>query len=110
MSEEIALPGRPPLRLTPPLVALCVAVGAGAALALFSPWPRAEGRPLSLPNGTGLAASYPQDRGIARDPRVLFAEDFEAGTIEQIGKRWDSIQNERGQVIALSADVPPASP
>ena len=43
------------------------------------------------PKEPGLAARYPGDRGIASDPAVLFADDFESGDM----KRWDET---RGQV------------
>lgn len=36
----------------------------------------------------GLAAAYPGDRGLAGDPAVLFAEDFESGTMQ----RWDQVR------------------
>ena len=62
-----------------------------------------------LPEGTGLAAKYPGDVGIARDPNVLFAENFETGSIQQIAKRWGDISNKDDKVIALSDDVPSAS-
>ncbi len=45
-----------------------------------------------------LATKYPGDAGIASDPAVLFADDFESGTMN----RWD--QN-KGRVI-LSEDQP----
>ena len=35
------------------------------------------------PEGLGLAARYPGDRGIERDPAVLFHEDFEGGDTRQ---------------------------
>lgn len=57
----------------------------------------------------GLAAQYPGDRGIQTDPRVLFAEDFETGSIDDLGKRWDNVSNQDGKVLALSDDVPPDS-
>jgi hypothetical protein len=38
-----------------------------------------------------LAKLYPGDEGIERDRRVLFAEDFESGTPEQIGARWGQV-------------------
>lgn len=42
----------------------------------------------ALPEGdTGIAAKYPGDQGIARDPAVLFHDDFETGTVQ--GK-WDN--------------------
>lgn len=43
-----------------------------------------------LPEGsTGLAARYPGDAGIAADPDVVFAEDFESGSIEKVKARWE---------------------
>ncbi len=50
-----------------------------------------------LPEGTGLAAKYPGDAGIASDPAVVFADDFEeledplidTSPHEQAGRRWD---------------------
>ena len=62
-----------------------------------------------LPEGPGLAARYPRDAGIAKDQRVLFAEDFESGGIEALAQRWDNVSNEAGQVLAFSDDVPPSS-
>lgn len=41
-----------------------------------------------LPEGPGLAASFPGDRNIESHPAVLFADDFESGTV---GK-WDEDQ------------------
>lgn len=58
-----------------------------------------------LASKTGLAARYPGDRGIERDPHVLFAENFETGTVSEIGKRWGEISNQDGQVITLTDDV-----
>src|SRR5689334_22237147 len=37
---------------------------------------------------TGIAAQYPGDEGIEKDPRVLFVEDFETGTLEETAARW----------------------
>jgi hypothetical protein len=65
--------------------------------------------PATLPEGAGLAATYPGDVGIARAPAVLFAEDFEEGSLATVGKRWDEVSNKDGRVLALSDDVPPAS-
>jgi hypothetical protein len=63
----------------------------------------------TLPEGAGLAARYPGDTGLESDPDVIFAEDFERGTVAQIGARWGDISNRGGRVMALSADVPPGS-
>lgn len=59
----------------------------------------AAGEGGALPEGNrGIAAKYPQDRGIERDPAVVFADDFEAmeadrfapGYRKQKGKKWDN--------------------
>jgi hypothetical protein len=60
----------------------------------------------TVPEGAVLAAKYPGDVGIERDPAVLFAENFETGSIEEIGKRWGDISNKEGKVMAFSDDVP----
>jgi hypothetical protein len=57
----------------------------------------------------GLAAKYPGDRGIERDPAVVFAETFETGTVAEVGKRWGEINNKDGKVMAFSREVPPGS-
>ena len=63
-----------------------------------------------LPEGYGLSARYPGDRGIAGDPAVLFADGFEADSLEQIEKHWGGeVSNKDGKVLSLSADVPPES-
>lgn len=43
--------------------------------------------------GTGLAAKYPEDAGIGKDPKVVFADDFEGwepGTAKFPEGTWDS--------------------
>jgi hypothetical protein len=57
-----------------------------------------------------LAARYPHDLGIARDPHVLFAEDFENGTLEDVIRRWGDASNKDGKVLAFSTNTPPGSP
>lgn len=57
----------------------------------------------------GIADKYPGDVGIGKDPQVLFSEDFEEGTIEEIGKRWGSASDKDGKVLSFSDDVPPGS-
>ena len=54
--------------------------------------------------GDGIAAKYPHDKGIENDPAVVFAEDFDAESIDAIAKRWESIQNK--EIMSLSSDVP----
>ena len=57
-----------------------------------------------LPEGKGLAAPFPADAGVWTHPDVIFAEDFESGTI---GARWDETGNKGGKVLQL---VPPGEP
>jgi len=59
--------------------------------------------------GRSLAAQYPGDRGISRDARVLFAEDFESGTLDDIAKRWGEMSNKDGKPMALVEDGPPGT-
>jgi len=40
-----------------------------------------------MPEGSGLAAKYPGDQGIAKDPTVLFHEDFERGNLDAWGEK-----------------------
>lgn len=63
----------------------------------------------ALPQGPGLAARYPGESGIARDSQVLLHEDFESGSIEDFAKRWESVSNDGGRVMAFSDSVAPAS-
>jgi hypothetical protein len=55
---------------------------------------------LRLPRGLGLAARYPGDRGIAKDPAVLFQEDFSGDDL----RRWD----ENKGPVSLSKESPHA--
>jgi len=60
------------------------------------------------PQKGGIASLYPGDEGIERDPRVLFVEDFETGTVEEIGARWGNISKREN--INLSSDMHSISP
>lgn len=53
----------------------------------FSPFSNAE----PLPEGnTGIASRYSGDAGIASDPAVIFADDFESYTsASEISRKWD---------------------
>lgn len=55
----------------------------------------------------GIASRYPNDRGIQHDKAVVFHEDFEQASLEQIGSRWDTVRNV--EVMSLSNDVPRGS-
>jgi len=56
-----------------------------------------------LPEGNnGIAVKHPGDEGIANDPKVIFADDFESYTqAAQIGKRWDAVY--QLQYVALTS-------
>jgi hypothetical protein len=64
---------------------------------------------LALPalGGDGIAAKYPHDKGIADDPAVVFAESFDAESIDAIAGRWESVQNK--EIMSLSTDVAEAT-
>ncbi|NOX97779.1 MAG: hypothetical protein GXO98_06965 [Nitrospirae bacterium] len=45
-----------------------------------------------LPEGLGLAAKYPGDKGIEKDPAVVFADDFEdSASAADLRKKWDVV-------------------
>lgn len=56
-----------------------------------------------LPEGRGLAAKYPGDRGIERDPDVVFAEHFD-GSVDAVVGRWEDAKNR--ELFSLSDDAP----
>jgi hypothetical protein len=51
-----------------------------------------------------LAEKYPGDEGIENDPDVIFAENFEYGSLNALKTRWESIKNIES--MSLSSDVP----
>jgi hypothetical protein len=71
------------MRVMPP--ALCLIVLVGPA--------RGDDR--------GLAAKYARDAGIARDPAVLFHDDFEDGPV---GKRWDEVNRRKARGATDATD------
>ncbi len=60
------------------------------------------------PDGEGLARHYPGDEGIEGDSRVLFVDDFETGSVTDIGARWGSLSKPGN--ISLSEDIHKTSP
>jgi len=69
-------------------------------------WPCLAAEPPGekLPEGAvGIAAQYPGDAGIEKDPRVLLHEDFEAGAFDKA--RWSEISNKAG-ALTFSDDAP----
>jgi hypothetical protein len=61
------------------------AISLVATLALFTV-KTGQPQPPRLPQGYGLSSRYPGDIGIENDSAVLFAENFEKGTLEEIAK------------------------
>ena len=60
-----------------------------------------------LPEGPGLAMRYPGDRGIEKDPAVVFAEGFEAPSMDPVRARWESVS--QPEIFSLSGEKPPGS-
>jgi hypothetical protein len=72
-------------------VRLAIAIG-GLAL-MFAPRTIGAGNP-PLPQGLGLAARYPGDVGIASDPAVILADDFESyGSPNELSSKWNQVFN-----------------
>ena len=86
-----------------------IAVAAALACLLAVSRARSQDGPAALPEGPGLAAGYPGDNGIAQDPAVVFAEDFEVDSPSEFRARWQDISNKDGKVLALVADIPDGS-
>jgi len=81
----------------------CLLILVPVALALGSS--AAEER---LPEGNaGLAAKYPGDRGIDRDPAVVFHEDFEAGSLAALKPKWSDIGGKG--TLKIAAGTPDGS-
>jgi len=57
--------------------------------------------------GLTLADRYPCDRGIAGDPAVVWAENFEEGSVAAVTARYDSHNNDAGMLLV--ADRPAGS-
>jgi hypothetical protein len=61
----------------------------------------------AIPEGTtGIAARYPGDVGIAKDPDVVFVESFE-GSVDEICSRWEAAAGK--PIMSRSDEVPPGS-
>lgn len=97
------------------LVVLCLSCPWGTLTAGEAPGrgsgerlPPQASLPAPGPEKGGLASLYPGDEGIERDPRVIFVDDFETGTIEEVGARWGSLSKKEN--FDLSGNVPEGSP
>ena len=95
-------------------ILLALVLGMVVSAFLLAPAPRARSAPKR--DGEGLAAKYPNDKGIMKDRSVLFWDNFERTDF----KRWDENQHpagtfltrKKGQVhagkqsVVMIADVP----
>ena len=54
----------------------------------------------------GLASKYKGDKGIEKDPEVIFAENFEENSLDAVRSRWESVKSL--DMLSFSADVPAA--
>lgn len=79
-----------------------IGLAAAAALGLL---PMAALDPDQIPL---VAGEHPGDEGIEQDPRVLVAEDFEVGTLEEVVDRWTEASNQSG-ALELTAGSPEAA-
>jgi len=59
------------------------------------------------PDTSGLASKYLGDAGIENDPNVIFAENFEEGSVPAVVSRWED--SERTDIMSLNTDVPVGS-
>ena len=63
-------------------------------------------KPISnLPEGgNGIAARYPGDEGIEKDPNIIFVERFNVDSLEAVFKHWEDIKSKN--IMSLSSDTP----
>ncbi len=62
--------------------------------------------PAIAEGNTGIAAKYPGDAGIERDPNVVFVESFE-GSVDEICRRWEAVAGKA--IMSKSDEAPPGS-
>jgi hypothetical protein len=72
---------------------LVVQVGSGGSAAAQA------GEP-TLPEGPGLAAKYPGDRGIEKNPAVIFVDGFESADL----RAWDDLDGNKPPQVRLVQD------
>jgi hypothetical protein len=54
----------------------------------------------------GIAILFPGDDGIETHPGVVFADNFETGSMDDLRARWGHMSNSDGKVMSFSDDVP----
>lgn len=57
----------------------------------------------------GIAWDFPGDEGIENHPGVVFADNFETGSLDDLRDRWGHMSNRDGKVMSFSDDVPEGS-
>lgn len=82
-------------------------IAAIAGFAVATVPARADDSPKPLPEGPGLAAKYPGDVGIEKDPSVVFVENFEQPTFDAVAKRWESVSHP--ELMSIVDDKPTSS-
>jgi predicted amidohydrolase len=63
----------------------------------------------AAPHESGIAAQYPGDRGIERDSRVVFVENFEEDSLDSMASRWETVGNREIMTLCNDGDVPVGS-
>lgn len=61
-------------------------------------------KPDEVQAGESLSAKYRGDVDISKDPDVVFVENFEENSIEELLQRWDNVSNP--EIMSFSSDVP----
>jgi len=75
---------------------------------LLGPLAGAAAAQTAEPEGdNGIAARYPGDLGIEKDPDVVFVEPFEQGSLQALFDRWEAVQAR--EIMSFSADSPPGA-
>src|SRR5262249_42649426 len=68
---------------------------------------RSRGPAAREPEAAGITALHPGDKDIVKDPRVVFAENFEEASLDDMKKRWETASTP--DTLSLSDDVPAGS-
>jgi hypothetical protein len=55
----------------------------------------------------GIASRYPGDHSIEKDPKVIFVENFEQSSLDDLWKRWETVGDKPAQ--SFSAEKPEGS-
>jgi len=92
------------MRVAPSLL---LVLGTTTALALAGEEQAKEAETRLLEGDNGIAAKYPGDAGIERDPAVVFVEGFEEAGLDGVKRRWTQAKD--GGALELAGDVPEGS-